>query len=66
MPRVRVEWLSTRTAEQRQTLADRITKAMVDVTDVQPDQVSIVFEEISPHLLAKGGVFWSERLKEKT
>ncbi|MBW1700264.1 MAG: tautomerase family protein [Deltaproteobacteria bacterium] len=65
MPRVRIEWLSTRTAEQRKALVERITEAFVDIVDLQPDQISIVFEEIPPELSAKGGIFWSERLKEK-
>ena len=65
MPRIRIEWLSTRTAEQRQALVDRITETFVDIVKVQPDQVNIVFDEIPPDLSAKGGIFWSERLKEK-
>ncbi len=56
MPRIRVEWLSTRTDEQRQQLVDTITKAFVDIVGVQPDQVNIVFEEIPPELSAKGGI----------
>jgi len=63
MPRIKVEWLSTRTDEQRQQLVDTITKAFVDIVGVQPDQVNIVFDEIPPELSAKGGIFWSERLK---
>ena len=65
MPRIKVEWLSTRTDEQRQTLVDTITKAFVDIVGVQTDQVNIVFDEIPPELSAKGGVFWSEILKSK-
>ena len=65
MPRIKIEWLSTRTAEQRQALVDRITDAFVDIVEVRPDQVSIVFDEIPPDLSAKGGIFWSEKLKEK-
>jgi phenylpyruvate tautomerase PptA (4-oxalocrotonate tautomerase family) len=65
MPRIRIEWLSTRTQEQRQALVTKITEAFVEVVKVRPDQVNIVFEEIPPHLSAKGGVFWSEMLAEK-
>ena len=65
MPRIKIEWLSTRTSEQRQALVDRITDAFVDIVEVRPDQVSIVFDEIPPDLSAKGGIFWSEKLKEK-
>lgn len=64
MPRIRVEWLNTRTAEQRREIAQRITAAFVDVVSVRPDQVTVVFEEIDPRLQAKGGVFWDEILKK--
>jgi len=65
MPRVRVEWLAIRTPEQRQSLVDHITKGFVEIAKVRPDQVNIVFDEIPPELSAKGGIFWSERLKNK-
>jgi 4-oxalocrotonate tautomerase family enzyme len=65
MPRVKIEWLNTRTQEQRQALVNKITEAFVEIVKVRPDQVNIVFEEIPPHLSAKGGVFWSEMLAKK-
>lgn len=65
MPRIRIEWLATRTEEQRKALVNKITEAFVEVVKVRPDQVNIVFEEFPPHLSAKGWVFWSEILKEK-
>lgn len=65
MPRIRVEWLNTRTAEQRREIAQRVTQAFVDVVAVRPDQVTVVFEEIDPRLQAKGGVFWDELLKKR-
>jgi phenylpyruvate tautomerase PptA (4-oxalocrotonate tautomerase family) len=63
MPRVRIEWLNTRTAEQRRALVDAITAAFVDIVHVRPDQVNVLFDEIPPHLAAKGGIFWDERLE---
>ena len=66
MPRVRVEWLNTRTAEQRADLARRITESMVDVAGVRPEQVTVVFEEIDPSMQSKGGVFWEDILKQET
>lgn len=65
MPRIRVEWLNTRTEGQRREIAKRITDAFVDVVAVRPDQVTVVFEEIDPRLQAKGGVFWNELLKKR-
>ena len=66
MPRIRVEWLNTCTAEQRREIAQRVTQAFVDVVAVRPDQVTVVFEEIDPRLQAKGGVFWNELLKNRS
>jgi len=65
MPRIRIEWLNTRTQEQRQALVNRITEAFVEIVKVRPDQVNVVFDEIPPHLSAKGGIFWSEMLEKK-
>lgn len=62
MPRINVEWLATRSAEQRQTLARLITDAVVQVASCRADQVTVVFHEIDPALQAKGGVFWTDLL----
>ncbi len=56
MPRIRVEWFNTRSQEQRQELARRITEAVVEVADVSPERVTIRFDEIEPTLFAHGGV----------
>lgn len=66
MPRVRVEWLAIRTQDQREALAQRITDAVVEVAHVRPEQVTVVFEEQQPTLVIKGGVPWSEILKQKS
>lgn len=65
MPRITVEWLAIRTAEQRMQLARRITDAVVDVTSCRPDQVTVLFNEVNPDLQAKGGVFWTDILKNQ-
>jgi 4-oxalocrotonate tautomerase len=62
MPRIRVEWLNTRTEQQRREIAQRVTDAFVEVVSVKPEQVTVVFEEIDPSHQAKGGVFWNEIL----
>lgn len=61
MPRVRVEWLEGRTQEQRERLVKAITDAVVEIANVTPEQVTVVFQETPKHLQAKGGIFWSER-----
>jgi 4-oxalocrotonate tautomerase len=62
MPRVTVEWLAIRSPEQRADIARKFTDAMVEVTGCQPDQVTVVFNEVDPRHQAKGGVFWTEIL----
>ena len=46
MPVVTVEWLEGRTAQQKAQLAERITKAFVELTQVQQEQVWIVFRDV--------------------
>ena len=65
MPRIRVEWLAIRTQAQREELANRITEAVVDVADVRPDQVTVVFQESHPDLVIKGGKTWTQLLEER-
>ena len=65
MPRIKVEWLATRTATQRAALAKKLTDAMVEVAKVPPDSVNIVFDEIDPRHQTKGGVFWADILKKQ-
>lgn len=65
MPRVRVEWLAIRTQEQREELARRITDAVMEVAHVRPEQVTVIFKEHQPTHLIKGGVPWSEILKQR-
>ena len=63
MPRVTVEWLAIRSPKQRADVAQKITDAMVEVTNCRPDQVTVVFNEVDPAHQAKGGKFWTEILK---
>jgi len=65
MPRIKIEWLAIRSDEQREEIVKKITEVFVDTVNVRPDQVNIVFDEIPPHLSAKGGVFWTELLKNQ-
>ncbi|HVU09906.1 MAG TPA: tautomerase family protein [Phototrophicaceae bacterium] len=65
MPRVHVEWLATRTQEQREELARRITDDFVEVAGVQREQVTVVFHEQDPAHVIKGGVPWTEILAQR-
>lgn len=46
MPVVTVDWLAGRSAQQKQALADALTKAFVEIAKVSPDQVWIVFRDV--------------------
>ena len=47
MPVITVEWLKGRTPEQKEKLAEEITKAFVDNAGVSMDQIWIVFRDVS-------------------
>lgn len=55
MPVVTVEWLEGRTPQQKTALADRLTQAFVEVTNVQKEQVWIVFHDVKRADWAMGG-----------
>jgi 4-oxalocrotonate tautomerase len=65
MPRIRIEWLATRTDEQRRELARKITDVFIETIQIPKEQVNIIFEEIDPKLYAKGGTLWSDILGKK-
>lgn len=46
MPVITVEWLEGRTAQQKTQLADALTKSFVQIANVQPEQVWIVFRDV--------------------
>lgn len=64
MPSIYVYWVSGRTQEQKKTIVEGFTKSMVDA-GIEKESVSVNFVEIPPNDFAKGGVFWSEKNKEK-
>ncbi len=56
-----MEWLQGRSEAQRQALVDGITELFVNIVKVRPDQVNVVFDEIPPEMLYKGGVSWADK-----
>ena len=60
MPVVKIEWLAGRTPQQKAKLADAITRAFVDVAQVQKEQVWIVFEDVPRSDWAMGGKLLEE------
>lgn len=55
MPLVKIEWFPGRTREQKEELAEAITKAMVEIGKAPADQTWIVFQEVSKDSWAMGG-----------
>lgn len=48
MPHVTVKAWPGKSEEQKQTLADRITKDVMDVLGYGEESISVAFEEVSP------------------
>ncbi|MGE8944009.1 tautomerase family protein [Leptospira interrogans] len=55
MPVVSVDMLSGRTPEVRAELAEAITKAFVEIAKSNREQVTIIFNEVSPDYWVVGG-----------
>jgi 4-oxalocrotonate tautomerase len=55
MPMVTVEWLEGRTPAQKSQLAEALTQAFVDITQVSKDHVWIVFRDVKRSEWSMGG-----------
>jgi 4-oxalocrotonate tautomerase len=69
MPFITVEVLKGRTTDQRRRFAKKVTDAAVECLDATPERVRIVFRELEPTDLARGGRLVSDeptRLDAKT
>ncbi|MDE2416826.1 MAG: 4-oxalocrotonate tautomerase [Burkholderiales bacterium] len=60
MPIYRVEMLEGRTLEQKQKLAEEITRVSVQVLGGSPDSVHVLIDEVRRENWATGGKLWSE------
>lgn len=61
MPIVTVKMLEGRTDEQKKALVEKVTAAVVETVNAQPEAVSIVIEEMSKNHYATGGVRISDK-----
>jgi 4-oxalocrotonate tautomerase len=61
MPRIIIQAFSGRTIEQKRELVRRITDAVVEVFEVDPEIVTIRIEEGEQENFAKGGVLAIDR-----
>ncbi|MCO8276181.1 tautomerase family protein [Actinoplanes sp. TRM 88003] len=60
MPNITVELLAGRTVEQRKAFARAVTDHAVEILGARPQDVRMVFTEITPDTVANGGVLASE------
>lgn len=60
MPNITVELLAGRSVEQRRAFARAVTDHAVEILGARPQDVRMVFTEITPDVVANGGVLASE------
>jgi 4-oxalocrotonate tautomerase len=60
MPNITVQLLAGRTLDQRRAFVHDVTDSAVLTLGARREDVRIVFEQITPDLVANGGVFASE------
>ena len=60
MPNITVELLAGRSVEQRRAFARAVTDSAVEILGARPQDVRMVFNEITPDVVANGGVLASE------
>ena len=60
MPNITVELLRGRTLEQRRAFAQAVADSAVDILGARRQDVRMVFSEITPDIVANGGVLASE------
>jgi 4-oxalocrotonate tautomerase len=60
MPNLTVELLAGRSIEQRKAFARAVTDNAVEILGARPQDVRMVFNEITPDVVANGGVLASE------
>ena len=56
MPTIRIEMWSGRTLDQKRKLVKKVTEAVVEALDLQPDEVKIRIVESEKENYAVGGV----------
>lgn len=61
MPIVIIEQSKGRSATQKRRISELVTNAFVEVYGLNPDQVTILFHELSLDNMAKQGILYSDR-----
>lgn len=55
MPIVNIDWLDTRTVEQKRVIARKVTEALVEASGCTPEAVTVIFSDHPRHDIAKAG-----------
>ena len=63
MPSITVALIEGRTLDQKRQLVTEITKVVCDICKVQPEAVSVRFEEMRREDYAKAGVLYADQGK---
>ena len=60
MPIVNIDWIDSRTTDQKREVAKKVTDAMVEVTGCPPEAVVVIFTDHPKHDIAKAGALLSD------
>ena len=61
MPTIFVTILEGKTQEQKEAFVKKITEAAVETVKVEPEKVSVFFNEYPANNVARGGVMYSKK-----
>jgi 4-oxalocrotonate tautomerase len=61
MPKIFFEMLEGRTVEQKRTLAEELTKIVVDILEVPAEDIDVRFINVKYEDLARGGRLFLDR-----
>jgi 4-oxalocrotonate tautomerase len=61
VPEIIIEMAEGRSVDQKRALVQAMTRAMVEILNVQPDEVTIIIHENPKTDKAKGGVLFADR-----
>lgn len=61
MPVVTIQLISGRTKEQKAKIAQAITDSIVDIANVKPEGVQVIFSDVEREDWANAGVLMSDK-----
>jgi len=61
MPIVNIKMLEGRTVDEKRAIAQKVTQAFVDASNMEPEWVTIIFEDMLKHDFAQAGVLTSDK-----